>query len=145
MLRHKWRVWLPLCLLVLWPTVGWGGMPTFVADESTRRLVLTEAGELRYEAISFFLVVLLLSALTVRWLWNRLRIDFPKLPRLGFSNALGVVVAWGLLFLVVLTMIAATREMMTPGVWAKQGLLYSIPAAPPSQHEGHAQPSEARP
>ena len=44
---------------------------------------------LRYEAISFFLVVLLLSALVVRWLWNRLALDFPKLPRMTFGKALG--------------------------------------------------------
>ncbi len=114
-----------------WPAIAWAGMPTFVPDESTRRLVLSDSGRLRYEAISFFLVVLLLSALVVRWLWNRLALDFPKLPRMTFGKALGVVVLWGLLFLVVLTMIAATREMMTPGVWEKQGLLYKIPTDQP--------------
>jgi hypothetical protein len=52
-------------------------------------------GRIRYEAISFFLVVLLLSALLVQWLWNRLARDFPKLPRLGFGKSLGVVFLWG--------------------------------------------------
>ena len=117
--------------LALWPAVAWAGMPFFGPDESSRRLVLSDAGRLRYEAISFFIVVLLLSALIVRWLWNRLACDFPKLPRLNFGKALGVVLLWGLLFLVVLTMIATTREMMTPGVWEKQGLLYKIPTDQP--------------
>jgi hypothetical protein len=108
-------------------TTAWAGMPEFVPDESTRRLVLSDAGQLRYGAISFFLMVLLLSPLVVRWLWNSLARDFPKLPRMTYFKSLGVVVAWGLLFLVVLTMIATTREIMTPGVWEKQGLLYKIP------------------
>ena len=127
MLKHNLRIGsVALAWLAILPAIAWAGMPTFVPDESTRRLVLSESGRLRYEAISFFLVVLLLSALVVRWLWNRLALDFPKLPRITFGKALGVVVLWGLLFLVVLTMIAATREMMTPGVWEKQGLLYKI-------------------
>ena len=132
MLKHNLRVCLvALTWLTILPAIAWAGMPTFVPDELTRRWVLSESGRLRYEAISFFLVVLLLSALVVRWLWNRLAIDFPKLPRMTFGKALGVVVLWGLLFLVVLTMIAATREMMTPGVWEKQGLLYKIPTDQP--------------
>jgi hypothetical protein len=102
------------------------GMPDFTPGETTRRLVLTDAGRLRYEAISFFLFILLLSAVAVRFLWNRAAKDFAFLPRLSFARALGIVVTWGLLVLVVLTMIAAAREMMTPGSWRKQGLLYSL-------------------
>jgi hypothetical protein len=119
------------CLCVL-PTAAWAGMPSLVPDESTRRLVLNDSGWIRYEAISFFLMVLLLSALAVRWLWNSLTADFPKLPRLTYLRSLGVVMAWGLLFLVVLTLIAGTREMMMPGVWEKQGLLYRIPSERPA-------------
>ena len=88
--------------------------------------MLTEAGQFRYEAISFFLVMLLLSALAVRLLWNYLARDFTALPRISFARSLGVVGVWGLLVLVVLTMIAAAREMMTPGSWRKQGLLYTL-------------------
>ena len=109
-----------------WPVFVIAGMPSFSPDESTRHLVLSDVGRLRYEAISFFLVMLLLSALTVRWLWNYLSRSFPALPRLSFMKSLGVVMTWGLLVLVVLTMIAATRELMTPGSWKKQGLLYTL-------------------
>ncbi len=83
----------------------------------------------RLEAGSFFLLALLVSTLALRWLWNRTAADFPKLPRLNFGRAAALVLLWGSLFLVVLTMIAATREMMQPGVWAQKGLLYRIPDA----------------
>ncbi len=132
MLKHNLRVgwrWL-WCVVALWPATAWAGMPSFVPDESTRRIIITERG-LRFEEIGFFVVVLLLAALVVRWLWNRLAVDFPRLPRLSYGKSLGVVILWGLLFLVVLTMIAAAREMMTPGVWQRQGLLYRIPEARP--------------
>src|SRR5262249_55804861 len=36
-------------------------------------------------------------------------------------------VLWGLLFLLVLTMISGARELMTPGAWEKQGLTYRLP------------------
>jgi hypothetical protein len=123
------RTLLPIlfCILAFCPASAWAGMPYVGSTELARSTVLSDSGRLRYEAISFFVVVLVLAALAVRWLWNRLAIDFPRLPRMTFGKAFGVVVLWGLLFLVVLTMIACTREMMTPGVWERQGLLYKIP------------------
>jgi hypothetical protein len=142
MLKHNLQVWAVWCVLALWSAVAWAGMSLLAPDESTRRLILSDAGRMRYEAISFFLVVLLLAALVVRRLWNRLKSDFPKLPRMTYGRALGVVVLWGLLFLVVLTMIAGTREMMTPGVWEKQGLLYRIPTGQPA---ATASPSPVEP
>jgi len=78
-----------------------------------------------------------LSALVVRWLWNVLARDFPRLPRLTYGKALAVTGLWGLLFLVVLTMIAATRELMTPGAWQKTGLLYQVAAGPPAPADTH--------
>jgi hypothetical protein len=109
-----------------WSAPAVAGMPDFTPDETTRRLVLTDEGTIRYEAISFFLLMLLLSAIAVRFLWNQLGKDFGSIPRLSLGKALGVVTAWGLLVLVVLTMIAVAREMMTPGSWRKQGLLYAL-------------------
>ena len=84
------------------------------------------------------------AALALRWLWNRLAAA-STLPRLSYAKALGVVLTWGALCLVVLTMVATTREMMTPGVWAKQGLLYGIPddskaAAPVAKPAREAKP-----
>src|SRR5262249_15945744 len=40
------------------------------------------------------------------------------------------VVLWGLLFVVVLTMISGARELMTPGAWRKQGFTYKLEGAP---------------
>jgi hypothetical protein len=139
------------CVLGSLPAAAWAGMPYWAPDESTRRIILTDAGRLRWEAISFFLAMLLLSALAVRWLWNWLSLDFPKLPRLSYGKAVEIVFLWGMLLVVVLTMIAAAREMMTPGVWKKQGLLYTIPAATaPPGGEGakvtvHARANEQTP
>jgi hypothetical protein len=37
-----------------------------------------------------------------------------------------LVALWGLLFVLVLTMISGARELMTPGAWRKQGLTYTL-------------------
>ena len=42
------------------------------------------------------------------------------------GKALGVVFLWGLLFVLVLTMISGARELMTPGAWEKKGLTYRL-------------------
>jgi hypothetical protein len=99
---------------------------------------LTEVARLRLEVISFFLVAFLLSAAVLRWVWNGLARDFPRLPRLGYYRALGVVAVWGALFVLVLTMISGARELMTPGAWKKDGLTYKLADAekpPVTSHE----------
>jgi hypothetical protein len=48
------------------------------------------------------------------------------MPRLTFLKSLGVVLLWGLLFIIVLTMISGARELMTPGAWIKQGFTYRL-------------------
>jgi hypothetical protein len=104
---------------------------------------LSDFAAVRIEAISFFGVALLISAAVVRWLWNSLAKDFPNLPRLGFFRALTAVLLWGLLFVIVLTMIAGARELMTPGAWDKDGLLYKVagdshePADSPASNLDH--------
>lgn len=89
-------------------------------------LTLTDIARMRLETISFFLLLLLLSAIAVMWIWNRLRRDFTKLPRLGYGQALGLVSLWGMLFLLVLTMISGARELMTPGAWEKDEATYKL-------------------
>ncbi len=81
------------------------------------------------EAISFFLAALLVSAFAVRWLWNRLAKDFAWLPRLSVGTSLAVVAVWGLLFLVVLTMIAATSRGDDPRLVAQDGDALRSPRA----------------
>jgi hypothetical protein len=70
--------------------------------------------------------VLLASTWVIQRIWNSLVKDFPRLPPLDFRRALGLVTIWGLLFLLVLTMISGARELMTPGAWKKQGFTYVL-------------------
>lgn len=93
------------------------GMPSFD---------LTEIARTRLDTISFFLALLFLLSLLVKLLWNYLGRDFQKLPRMTYPRALAAVTLWGLLFLLVLTMISGARELMTPGAWEKQGATYKL-------------------
>jgi hypothetical protein len=97
--------------------VASAGMPTFT---------LSDLARMRFQSISFFLVVFLLCSWVVRWLWNSSRKDFPRLPYLTYRRAIMLVALWGLLFLLVLTMISGARELLTPGAWKKEGLTYKL-------------------
>jgi hypothetical protein len=109
----------PLAIAALFalPGVARAGMPSFG---------LSEIGRLRFETISFFLVAFLVCSGFVQRLWNGLRGDFPRLPHLSYKRAVMLVGIWGLVFLLVLTMISGARELMTPGAWKKQGLTYKL-------------------
>jgi hypothetical protein len=87
---------------------------------------LNDVAQLRIEAISFFLLVLLLSSGAIQFLWNSLRSSFTRLPRLSYPRAVALMCLWGLLFLIVLAMIAGGRELMTPGAWEKHGATYRL-------------------
>jgi hypothetical protein len=89
-------------------------------------ITLTDMARMRMQAMSFFLVLFLLSSWAIQFLWNRLRTDLTFLPRLSYPRALGIIALWGLLFVLVLTMISGARELMTPGAWEKQGLTYKL-------------------
>jgi hypothetical protein len=104
-------------VIFLSPAPVWAGMPS---------IRLSDVARLRFDAISFFLVGLLLSAFFIKLLWNWLARDFSALPRLTYPRALCLVILWGLLFILVLTMISGARELMTPGAWEKQGLTYRL-------------------
>lgn len=82
------------------------------------------------QAISFFLAGLLLCAWAVKGLWLVLRKDLTWLPPLTFGRSLSLVILWGMLFVVVLTMISGARELMTPGAWRKQGWTYRLNEPP---------------
>ena len=85
----------------------------------------------RLELISLFLAGLFASAFVVQGVWNGLLSEFPKLPRLSYKKALVIVFLWGLLFVIVLTMISGARELMTPGAWIKKGSTYSLSSSVP--------------
>jgi hypothetical protein len=88
--------------------------------------VIEELPKLRLQNVSFFLVGFLLSSLLIQLLWNALRKDFPVMPRLSYPRALVLVGLWGLLFVLVLTMISGARELMTPGAWEPNGATYRL-------------------
>jgi len=99
------------------PRLAWGGMPS---------VGFSDAASLRLQTISFFVLGLVISAAVIFWIWNSLRRDFPRLPRISFAKSCGIVILWGLLFVVVLTMISGARELMTPGAWEKKGTAYKL-------------------
>lgn len=97
-----------------------------LANAGMPSISLTDIASLRLQAISFFLVGFLLSAAIVRWIWNSLAKDFSFLPRLTFLKSCGMLALWGLLFMIVLTMISGARELLTPGAWEKEGYTYRL-------------------
>lgn len=115
-------------LILTLPTAVHAGMPAPLPTDMDRYLVWRVNDSLlgRVQAISFFLLVLLLCTAVVQALWNYSQRDFPNLPRLSYGKALAGVFLWGLLFLIVLTMISGARELMTPGAWQKQGFSYKL-------------------
>ena len=97
--------------------VAFAGMPM---------TTFSDLGRMRLQTISFFLLLFLLCTWVIRWIWNAARNDFPRLPYLSFRRAMGLMALWGLLFLLVLTMISGARELMTPGAWKKEGFTYKL-------------------
>jgi hypothetical protein len=112
-------------------------MPAPTLADVRRALGLSDMTRARLEAISFFVLALLACAGLIRGIWNASRKDFPALPRLSYGRACGVVVLWGLLFVLVLTMVSGARELMTPGAWDKAGLTYRLapPEPPPVERQ----------
>jgi len=106
-------------LLFFLPQAALAGMPSVTP-------VLTELGRMRLQNLSFFFVGFLFSAFLIQRLWNYLGRDFTILPRLSYCKALGLTTLWGLLFILVLTMISGARELMTPGAWEKKGATYKL-------------------
>lgn len=102
---------------------------SFLAGMPTLRL--TEMGSLRLQSISFFLLVFFLSAWGVMGLWNYLSRDFARLPRIKYRHALGIVALWGMLFVLILTMISGARELLTPGAWEREGYVSKVVSAKP--------------
>jgi hypothetical protein len=108
------------------------GMPAPLPTDPERILRLSEPVQARLQTISFFLLVILVCAWVVQGLWNYLRRDFPRVPRLSYPKALAGVLLWGIAFVIVLAMISGARELMTPGAWQKQGFTYKLVQSAPT-------------
>lgn len=102
------------------------GMPKALPIDVERFLRVNDTAYERLQAISFFLMTFVLCAVVVKLLWNFVARDFPILPRLSFGKAAAGVFLWGLLFIIVLTMISGARELMTPGAWEPDGVTYKL-------------------
>lgn len=89
-------------------------------------IVLTEYGVRRITGLSTALFFgLVVSSLLVRYFWGLLvkDTDWPK-PTLLKSFA--ATFLGGLLFFLVLVMIAGSRELFSPGAWVPDGILYKL-------------------
>jgi hypothetical protein len=125
---------LGLGLLFLFPALADAGMGSALTDVDVGEAYaqywsatgLQDFVIARLQNISFFLLGLLLATLAAKFLWNWVRKDWTFLPRLTYVRALGVVFLWGLLFVLVLSMVSGARELMTPGAWVRQGWTYRL-------------------
>ncbi|MCL2623472.1 MAG: hypothetical protein FWD31_07380 [Planctomycetaceae bacterium] len=99
---------------------------TAPAQAGMSSIVLTEYGVERITGLSTALFFgLAVSTLLVRYFWGLLvrDTDWPK-PTLAKSFA--ATFLGGLLFFLVLVMIAGSRELLTPGAWEPDGILYQL-------------------
>lgn len=135
-MRRAYSCW--ILLMAVTPAPVLAGMPAplptpFTADKLPHSDALSPWVDDRLQALSFFLVVVLAAAWFVRGMWRLLRRDWPGLPALTYRGALVGTLLWGLLSVIVLTMISGARELMTPGAWRKNGWTYQLAtAAPPA-------------
>jgi hypothetical protein len=102
-------------------------------------VMLNDLARMRIQTISFFLLGFFLSAWGIQIIWNAARRDFPRLPHLSYARANGLVALWGLLFVLILTMISGARELMTPGAWKKDGYTYKLAQDVPAVESPAAQ------
>ncbi len=97
-----------------------------IAGMPTVTLTLSDIFRMRLQTVSFFFLIILISAWVIRIFWNSLQKEFPRLLPLSYKAALLGTILWGLLFLFVLTMISGARELMTPGAWKQVGRTYQL-------------------
>ncbi|GAA4471944.1 hypothetical protein GCM10023156_67390 [Novipirellula rosea] len=102
------------------------GMPSVLPEDIDTILRLSGTAEQRIQAISFFFVGLLITTLVIRLLWNSIAKDSGWSPPLTWGKAVAVVLLWGSLFVLVLTMVSGARELLTPGAWEKNGITYTL-------------------
>ena len=102
------------------------GMPSVLPTSWGGTGQLTEVTTERLQAISFFVVGLFACSLAIQCLWNIVAKNSAWLPKLSFGKALVLILLWGSLFVIVLTMISGARELLTPGAWKQEGMIYKL-------------------
>lgn len=106
---------------------------------------LNDVYRIRLEELSFFIVLLLTCSFIFKLVWNHATKGFSFLPRLKFLQALCMSLIFGLTTLLILTMISGIREVLSPGVWRKQGTSYRLndPSQEPARRKALEQLREA--
>ena len=102
------------------------GMPSVLPEDLETIFRLNESTSARLQSISFFLAGLLVATVAIWLLWNFIARDTKIVPRISLTRAACMVVLWGSLFVLVLTMISGARELLTPGAWKKSGYTYTL-------------------
>ena len=120
------RLWLLLLIAAAFPRAAQAGMPAVLPTDIQHAISMSGSAIERFQAISFFLLVVVLCSLVFRGIWNSLRQQFPRLPQMSVLRAMGLICLWGVAMIVVLTMISGARELMTPGAWEKNGFTYRV-------------------
>lgn len=112
-------VWIPVLI----------GVSELPAQAGMTVYGLGDIYRLRLEEISFLLFLLLGCAFFIKLLWNYAFKGFASIPRIKFLQAVAVSILFGLVMLLILTMISGIREVLTPGAWRHQGTSYKLNAS----------------
>ncbi|MDO5554514.1 MAG: hypothetical protein Q4G68_12210 [Planctomycetia bacterium] len=104
-------------LLVFTVESVFAGMPSIVLNHEPARHLISLSTAL--------FLILVVSGFLVYVSWNRAFAD-TNIPRLTWGRSVSLCVVGGFLFLLVLVMIAGSRELLTPGAWQPQGRLYKL-------------------
>ena len=90
------------------------------------QITYSDFGKMRLQTFSFFVIAFLILGYFFQLCWNSIRQQFTNLPKFSYRQSLGMTFLWGLVFVVILTMISGARELMTPGAWEKNGMTYRL-------------------
>ena len=109
-----------------------GTAPVYAGMSS---ILLTEYGVERFAGLSAAIFFgLIVSTLLVRFFWGLLVLE-TNLPKPTLVKSFAVTFLGGLLFFLVLVMVAGSRELFSPGAWVPDGILYKIA---PTEDDGDA-------
>jgi hypothetical protein len=68
-------------------------------------------------------IIMVIAAIPVMFCWNALVGDSSRFKRLNYLKSLGVVFLGGCFFVLILSMVAGSRELFSPGAWVPNGIV----------------------
>lgn len=119
------------------------GYDALLAGMPSPVLVFTELGKRRAEELSFFVFAFLVCGFLVKLLWNYVFAGVAWAPQLTYARALGALSLWGLVMVVVLSLVSGARELMTPAAWEPNGTTHRL-AKPSEQSLAASQQAERK-